>query len=169
MLGPRSIEPLHLFRTLAVHEALAASMLPMHLRILGAQAMVPPILREVMIHRTSALTGSEYEWGVHVIGFGKPAGLTDAQLESTVHGASTDECWDGAQASVFRLADEMHKTCRISDELWSLLSSHFDDHQILELVTMAGWYHVIAYVCNACELEPETWAARFPLESGQSG
>ena len=115
MLGPRPIEPLRLFRTLAVHERLATSMLPMHSRILGPQAMVQPIIREVMIHRTSALTGSEYEWGVHVIGFGKPAGLSDAQLTSTVHGASTDECWDGAQASVFRLADEMHSTCRVSE------------------------------------------------------
>jgi hypothetical protein len=53
MLGPRQIEPLRLFRTLAVHESLAASMLAMHSRILAPQAALQPVLREVMIHRTS--------------------------------------------------------------------------------------------------------------------
>ncbi len=157
MLGSRPIEPLRLFRTLAVHEELADSMLHMHSRILGARATVPPIPREVMIHRTSALTESEYEWGVHVIGFGKPVGLTDEQLESTVHGHRRMSVGTVHRRVCSRLADEMHTTSRVSDELWSLLNSHFDDRQILELVAMAGWYHVIAYLCNALELEPEAW------------
>jgi alkylhydroperoxidase family enzyme len=156
------IEPLVLFRTLMVNEELASRMRPLGAGILGGTAKVSPPLREVMIHRTCGLTGAEYEWGVHAVGFGKPLGFTDEQLESTVSGSWADECWEADQATVFRLADELHDTNEISDELWSALDAHFDHEQILELVVTAGWYHVIAYVCNGLQLEPEDWAARFP-------
>ena len=157
-----SVEPLRLFRTLNVNAELASRMRPLGAGILGSSAQVPPPLREVMIHRTSVLTGAEYEWGVHVTSFGKPLGLTDEQLHSTVHGSWTDACWDADQATVFRLADELHETGTISDELWRSLAAEFDEQQILELVVAAGWYHVIGFVCNGLRIEPEQWAARYP-------
>jgi 4-carboxymuconolactone decarboxylase len=157
-----SVEPLRLFRTLTVHEQLASRMRPLGAGILGSQAAVPAALREVMIHRTCALTGAEYEWGVHVMGFGKPLGLSDEQLYSTVHGSWRDACWDARQSAVMRLAEELHRTSTISEELWHLLSAHFDERQIVELLVTAGWYHVIGYVCNGLRIEREEWAARFP-------
>ncbi len=64
------------------------------------------------------------------------------------------------------MADELHRNCTVSDELWALLQEHFEDRQILELLVTAGWYHAIAYVCNAARVEREPWAERFPQESG---
>jgi 4-carboxymuconolactone decarboxylase len=112
------VEPLRLFRTLTVHEQLASRMRPLGAGILGPQAAVPAALREVMIHRTCALTGAEYEWGVHVMGFGKPLGLSDAQLHSTVHGSWSDACWDARQSAVMRLAEELHRTSARSSSCW---------------------------------------------------
>src|SRR5919108_2647762 len=101
--------------------------------------MVEPRLREVMIHRTCALTGAEYEWGVHVMGFGKPLGFTDEQLASTVDGDARDPVWSDAERAVFRLADELHHTSTISDDLFEELKRHFDAPQIIELcLTSAG-------------------------------
>lgn len=156
------MEPLLLFRTLNVHAELASRMRPLGAGILGGSAKVPTALREVMIHRTCALTGAEYEWGVHVIAFGKPLGFTDEQLHSTVHGSWQDACWDAEQSAVFRLADELHETSTVSGELWEALATHFDQTQILELLVTAGWYHVISYVCNGAGVEHEEWAERFP-------
>jgi 4-carboxymuconolactone decarboxylase len=156
------VEPLRLFRTFQVHDELAGRMRPLGAGILGEAAKVPAVLREVMIHRTSALTGAEYEWGVHVMGFGKPLGFTDEQLHSTVHGSWSDPCWEADQAAVFRLADELHETSTVSDDCWQALTAHFDEQQILELLVTAGWYHAIAYVCNGAGLTLEEWAARFP-------
>jgi 4-carboxymuconolactone decarboxylase len=156
------VEPLRLFRTLVVHEQLAARMRPLGAGILGATATVAPALREVMIHRTCALTGARYEWGVHAVAFGKPLGLSDGQLHATVHGSWSDRCWDAEQAAVFRLADELHETSTASDELWQALAAHFDEPQILELIVTAGWYHVIGYVCNGARVEQEEWALAFP-------
>jgi len=115
-----------------------------------------------MIHRTCALCGAEYEWGVHVMGFGKPLGFSDEQLASTVNGSAQDEVWSELEALVFALADELHDTSRVSDELFGRLSQYFSADQILELVITAGWYHTISYVINAAGVEHEEWAARFP-------
>jgi 4-carboxymuconolactone decarboxylase len=155
-------EPLRLFRTLAVHEQLMARMRPLGAGILGASATVAPQLREVMIHRTCALTGAEYEWGVHALAFGAPLGLSEEQLRSTVHGDAGDGCWEPRQAAVVRLADELHRTSTVSDDLWTALTGHFEDAQILELIVTAGWYHAIAYVCNGARVQAEEWAPGFP-------
>jgi 4-carboxymuconolactone decarboxylase len=156
------VDPLRLFRTFVVHDELASRMRGLGAGILGRSATVPPPLREVVIHRTSALTGAEYEWGVHAATFGKALGLTDDQLHSTVHGGWTDDCWDADQAAVFRLSDELHETGTLSDELWETLTQRFDEPQILELIVTAGWYHLIGYVCNGARVELEDWAPRFP-------
>jgi 4-carboxymuconolactone decarboxylase len=155
------VEPLRLFRTLMLHGELASRMRPLGAGILGSKATVPPRLREVMIDRTCALTGAEYEWGVHAAAFGQAVGLSDEQLRSTVDGSWTDACWSADEGLVFRLADELHETSAVSDELWASLTARFDERQVLELLVTAGWYHVIAYVCNGARVEREPWAARF--------
>lgn len=156
------LEPLALFRTLARNQNLAERMRPLGALILGRHALVPAPLREVMIHRTCGLTGAEYEWGVHAAAFGRALGLTDEQLYSTVHGGPSDDCWDSEQSLVMALADELHTSSSISEELWAPLTERFSAEQILELTATAGWYHVIAYVCNGARVELEPWAERFP-------
>jgi 4-carboxymuconolactone decarboxylase len=156
------VEPLRLFRTLMVNEQLAGRMRALGAGILGRTATVPPPLREIVIHRTSALVGAEYEWGVHVASFGRSLGLTDDQLHSTVHGSWSDPCWNPDQAAAFRLSDELHHTGTLSDDLWSQLAAGFDPPQILELIITAGWYHLIGFVCNGARVELEEWAPRFP-------
>src|SRR5258708_23258085 len=122
-------EPLRLFRVLARNVDLAGRLRPLGAGILGPSATVPPLLREVMIHRTCGLTGAEYEWGVHAVAFGTPLGLSADQLASTVHGCADDAVWTGAERAVFRLADELHTTSTVSDQLFSELASHFTHEQ----------------------------------------
>jgi alkylhydroperoxidase family enzyme len=156
------IEPLALFRTLNVHGELAGRMRPLGAGILGSRATVPLPLRELMIDRTCALAGAEYEWGVHASAFGAAAGLDEPRLRATAVGGSHEPLWDAAQSAVLRLAEELHATSTISDGLWEELSVRFSDEQVIELIVTAGWYHVIAYVCNGLRVPLEPWAARFP-------
>lgn len=156
------VEPLRLFRTLVRHGELAGRMRPLGAGILGPSATVAPLLREIMIHRTCALTGNEYEWGVHVAAFGAPLGLSEEQIRSTVLGSADDGCWEREHALVFALADELHDASAVSDELWAALSESFSEQQLIELIATAGWYHVIAYVCNGLRVQHEEWAPRFP-------
>jgi alkylhydroperoxidase family enzyme len=161
-MPPRSgMAPLALFRTLAVHPELAARMRPLGAGILTSR-LIDPLLREGMIARTCALCAAEYEWGVHAVAFGRPLGLTEEHLYSTVHGRPEDGCWNPQQRSVIRLADELHHSSTASDDLFAELRAHFDDSQILELAVTAGWCHTIAYVIGVSGVASETWAARFP-------
>jgi alkylhydroperoxidase family enzyme len=155
------LEPLALFRTLQVHGELASRMRPLGAGILG-HGLVEPRLREIMIHRTCARCGAEYEWGVHAIAFGQPLGLSDAQLAATVHGGPDDPIWSEPERAVLRLADELHDTARVSDATFAELERHFGPEQIIELVVTAGWYHTISFVIDAARVEREPWAMRFP-------
>jgi 4-carboxymuconolactone decarboxylase len=154
-------EPLLLFRTLAVHPELAARMRPLGAAIL-AHGAVAPRLREVMIQRTCALCGAEYEWGVHAVAFAATVGLSEEQLASTAAGSAADDVWSSIERAVFRLADELHEGSDVSAELFAELEHHFTPAQILELVVTAGWYHTISYVISAARVQLEPWAVRFP-------
>jgi 4-carboxymuconolactone decarboxylase len=154
-------EPLRLFRTLAVHDELASRMRPLGAGILG-HGRVEPREREIVIHRTCARAGAEYEWGVHALAFGKPLDLDNAQIAATARGSAEDPAWSEDDALLIRLADELHESCTVSDALWEELAERFSDDQLLELVITAGWYRLLAYVINAAGVEHEPWAARFP-------
>ncbi|MBJ7332242.1 MAG: carboxymuconolactone decarboxylase family protein [Solirubrobacteraceae bacterium] len=155
------VEPLKLFRTMAVHEELTARMRPLGAGILGSDR-VPARLRELVIHRTCARCGAEYEWGVHAAAFGRPLGFTDEQLRATVEGGSGVDCWSEDEVLVLRLADELHDTGRLTDSTFEGLRTHFTDAQILEFAICAGWYHVISFVIGTAEVEPEPWAEPYP-------
>jgi alkylhydroperoxidase family enzyme len=156
------MEPLALFRTLAVHDELMSRMRPLGAGILG-HGRVAPRDRELIIHRTCARAGAEYEWGVHVVAFGRPLGFTDDQIVATVHGRPDDPAWSADDALLIRLADELHDTSRVSDALWAELAQRLADDQLLELIVIAGWYRLLSYVINAAGVEREPWAERFPL------
>jgi 4-carboxymuconolactone decarboxylase len=155
------IEPLRLFRTLAVHPELASRMRPLGAGILG-HPRLDPRDREIVILRTCARAGAEYEWGVHALGFAKPLGLSDAQLAATAHGSASDPAWTEADAQLVAAADALYDSDTIPDELWEALSARLGDDQLLELVVVAGWYRLISYVINSAGVELEPWAARFP-------
>jgi hypothetical protein len=157
-----TMDPLNLFRTLAVHEELTSRMRPTGAGIL-AHGRISARDREIVIHRTCARAGAEYEWGVHAVVYGKPAGLTDAQLAATVHGTPDDPAWDDQHdRDLVALADQLHDTTTVDDSLWGGLANRFTHDQLLELLIIAGWYRLISYVINGARIQPERWGARFP-------
>ncbi len=155
------LEPLALFRTLAVHDELFSRMRPLGAGILG-HGRVDPRDREIIIHRTCARAGAEYEWGVHAVAFGRPLGLTGEQLAATRTGAADDPVWSAQDAQLLELADQLHDGCDVSDSLWQRLAARFTPDQLLELVITAGWYRLLSYVVAAARVELEEWAQRFP-------
>src|SRR5271166_2354923 len=75
-MGSAEQDPLLLFRTLAVHHELASRMRPLGAGILG-HPRLDPRERELLILRTCARAGAEYEWGVHAVVFGGRVGLSE--------------------------------------------------------------------------------------------
>lgn len=155
------VEPLALFRTLAVHDGLFSRMRPLGAGILG-HPRLDPRERELLILRTCARAGAEYEWGVHAVAFARPLGLSDAQVAATVQGPADDPAWSEEDAQLIAAADELFETNAISEELWDRLAQRFREDQLLEIVVVAGWYRLISYVINAAGVELEPWGERFP-------
>jgi hypothetical protein len=118
--------------------------------------------REIVIDRTCARCGCEYEWGVHVAYFAERAGLTEAQVDSLTYGAAGDECWtEEADRVLLELVDQLHDTSTVDDELWARLASLFEPAQLLDLVMLCGWYHAISFTARAAGVALEPWAPRF--------
>jgi hypothetical protein len=93
--------------------------------------------------------------------FAESSGLTDAQLEASVHGTPHDEAWEPNDRLLIRLADELHDTASVSDGLWSDLRSDFTQEALLQLILMAGHYRTNAYLAAGLRLpvEPRSEAA----------
>ncbi|MCP9966218.1 carboxymuconolactone decarboxylase family protein [Actinomadura madurae] len=152
-------DPLVLFRTLHRAPELASRM-----RVLGAGLLahgsLPARDREIVIHRTCARAGCEYEWGVHAATFGEATGLGPEQIEATVSGASAP--WSPREWLLISAVDELHDSAQISQPTWDALTVHYDEPQLLELLVLAGWYRTIGQLINTLELDNEPWAHPFP-------
>ena len=118
--------------------------------------------REIVIDRTCALTGCEYEWGVHVATFAEAAHLTEAQVRATVLGAADAPCWSGAEQAMIAAVDALHARSTLDDAEFKALAAHYDEAKILEIVLLCGFYRTVSYLCNALALPLEEKGARFP-------
>jgi alkylhydroperoxidase family enzyme len=121
--------------------------------------------REIVIHRTTARCGSEYEWGVHATIFAARAKLTPEQLHSTVHGGPDDACWSADDRPLLRLCDALHASSTLDDTLWQQLRAIFSEEAMLELLLLAGFYRTVSYLTNALQLPLEANGTRFPLKA----
>jgi 4-carboxymuconolactone decarboxylase len=165
MPGNAPIPPIALFRLLARHPVLASAMEPLgnfHLRRGAEAASLPPRVRELVILRTCARLGCEYEWGVHVAYFAGRVGLTPAEVAETVHAPSGVPALTGVDRLVVDLVDALHDRGTVTDDTWAALAAEFSEDQLLELLVLAGWYHAIAFVANGARIPLEEWGARFP-------
>ncbi|MGY4827578.1 carboxymuconolactone decarboxylase family protein [Sphaerotilaceae bacterium SBD11-9] len=155
---PPGMPPLQLFTTLAREPRLFGKFFAASLLDRGQLTLRQ---REIVIHRTTALCRSEYEWGVHAALFAERAGLDAAQLASTVSGSPVDACWGDDDRLLLRLCDALHAGCSVDDALWADLRTRFSEEAVLELLMLAGFYRTVSYLTNALRLPLEAGAARF--------
>jgi alkylhydroperoxidase family enzyme len=118
--------------------------------------------REIVIDRTSALNGCEYEWGVHVALFAKAARLTEEEVRATVHGAADAPCWSAAEQAMVAAVDALHCRATLDDAEFAALSAHFDEAKIFEIILLCGFYRTVSYLANGLKLPLEELGARFP-------
>ena len=155
----RGAPPLLLFRTVARNPRVLQRFFAGSLLDRGSISLR---VRELMILRTCAQCGSEYEWGVPVAAFGSKAAWTPGQVRSTARGGPEDACWSEEERSVIRLADQLHTTSSVSEEVWQEASSNFAPEQLIELVLLAGLYHAVSFMTNAFGVQHEESSPRFP-------
>ena len=115
--------PLALFRTLAVNERVFLRVMAGGLLDRGSISLRE---REIVIDRTCARCGSEYEWGVHVAFFAERVGLTAAQVAATCAPEAEAVAFPERERLLLRLVDALHDRARVDDALWAALRTRVD-------------------------------------------
>ena len=159
MIMPPGIPPLGIFRTVAHNPRVLSRMIQGGLLDKGSISIAE---RELVILRTCALCKAEYEWGVHVTGFAQKAGFTPEQVDDTVSETPTLSYWSDKEILLLQLADQLYRTKTVDDALWAELSVYYADDQLIELIMLAGLYHAVSFIVNACGVPREGFAAAFP-------
>ncbi len=156
------VPPLALFRVIARHPMLRDRMRPLASGLL-AQGELPARARELLILRTTARCGAEYEWGIHAAAFAKGAGLSAEDVRTTAAESPTAiAARVGDDAVVLRAADELHDRGALEDSTFSELQARFGDSGMVELAVVCGFYHAIAFVIGVARIEREHWAMPMP-------
>jgi alkylhydroperoxidase family enzyme len=161
---PPGVPPLVLFRTMARSPRVFEKMFAGGLLDKGPLSLRQ---REIVIDRTTARLGCEYEWGVHIAFFAKRAGFTDDHVAATVTGPRDAACWTPDEQALVALVDDLIDRRTIADATWAALSTHFDEKQILEAIALVGFYHMISFLCRGLDLPMESYAPRFPATASR--
>ncbi|MGH1374320.1 MAG: carboxymuconolactone decarboxylase family protein [Cellvibrionaceae bacterium] len=161
---PEGMPPLSIFRTMANNPRVLSRMVQGGLLDRGSITVAE---RELVILRSCALCGAEYEWGVHAAAFSAQAGFSDEQIAATCAVNETPledhSLWSSNQRLLLAMVDELHSTQTLSDALWGRLSQKYSSEQLVELVMLAGLYHAVSFVVNAFQIEREVFAPSFPV------
>jgi alkylhydroperoxidase family enzyme len=155
---PPGVPPIALFRTFVRNMPMTEAMATWGRYELSKSLSLSMRDREIVIDRTCARCGCEYEWGVHVSFFAERVGLDGPQIASLTAGDADDACWtEQRDRLLIRTVDALHDTADVPDDLWGALSATFSDANLLDLLFLCGWYHAISFVART---------ARVPLEPG---
>lgn len=159
---PPGVPPIALFRTFARNLAMTEAMTAWGGYELGRTLSLSMRQREIVIDRTCARCGCEYEWGVHVAFFAERVGLSTEQIASLTSGSPGDNCWsDRQERLLIRAVDALHDDNDILDSLWQELATEFSEANLLDLLLLCGWYHAISFVARAARVPLEAGAPRF--------
>ena len=159
---PPGVPPIGLFRTFVHNMPMTQAMGGWGGYELSKRLSLSMRDREILIDRTTARCGCEYEWGVHIAFFAERAGLDAEQVRSLTHGSADDRCWtEPAERALIAAVDELHDRSTIGDERWTALAAHHRPEQLLDITLLAGWYHAISYAANGARVDLEEGAPRF--------
>ena len=159
---PPGVPPIALFRTFARNRPMTEAMRGWGSYELSRQLSLSMREREIVIDRTCARCGCEYEWGVHVAFFAGRVGLSDGQVSSLTHGGADDPCWvEGREALLIRAVDALHDHSDIDERLWAELEAAFPPAELLDLLLLCGWYHAISFAANGARVPLEEAMPRF--------
>ncbi len=158
---PPGMEQLKLFRTQAHNPRVLQRMFAGNLLDPGS---IDQRTRELVILRTCARCGSEYEWGVHAALFAAAAALSADDVAATLEREHRERGLSDVDAILLQTVDALHETSSIGDALWDELAIHYETAQIIEIIALVGNYHAISFVANAARVELEAFAPRFPAQ-----
>jgi len=151
--------PFNIYRTLAHHPAVLESWILFGDRI-RFEGDLSVRERELLILRTGANCGCEYEWGQHVP-HGLASGILELELDALTRPLGNHP-WARADLALLTAADELHVDAEIRDDTWAELSELYSVRQTIEITMLVGMYHVVCFVLNGFRVAREPHLPPFP-------
>ena len=109
-----------------------------------------PAIREMIILRVAVLNRAQYEFDAHVPHAIK-AGMSEDQItllkEDLIAGTFSEQ-----KRLILKLTDVMTKEIQVPDSLFDQVKPHFNDQEILELVTTISAYNMVSRLLNALHI-----------------
>ena len=144
--------PLNIHSVMAHNPELLEAWMPYRYHIVRDSSLTARH-RELLILRTAVNCGAGYEWEQHVVR-GHEAGLSDQEIQRVKDGPEA-EGWEAAEAALLSVADDCRRDAKISDDTYQALSNHFDDRQLLDIISTVGVYMTIAVMVNTFDVPME--------------
>ena len=146
-LVPPGMVPPAIFRAVARNEGLFSQLVDGGL--LGPTGLLdrrvlPRPLREMLILRTCAAAGNDYEWHLHVDTISARMGLSAAQVADTRSAEPAPALWSEAERAAMALADALVRRLDVDDALYARLHAHFDEPTLIEMTQLIGLYTGVA-------------------------
>ena len=119
--------------------------------------------RELLIMRTAWLTRCTFEWAYHEP-LARQLGFSDEEIEGVLEGPDA-LCWSELDAALLRAVDDLYLDAVITDKVWAVLRTAYDDLQLIEVPLVVGQYQLVAYFNNTMGVEPAAGLPHLPQPS----
>ena len=147
-----NLPPLNIFRMVA---RLPQSFRPF-LQLGGSLLGDPKIdarIREIAILRVAHVTRAPYEWAQHEV-LGRNVGVSDTDIEA-IRSDDPSEALGGEEALACRVADEISRDVRLSDETLALLLDRYEADQACSLILCVSYYNMVSRFLESTRVEIE--------------
>ena len=147
-----SLPPFHVFRMMANARASFQPILDLARSILlGSEFDARK--REIAVLRVAQVTGSEYEWTQHER-LGRNLGVTESEV-NVIRSEDPVESLDEEGNLLCRVADEISREVRLSDEALAAILERYGVQQATELIVCCSYFNMLSRFLESTRVELE--------------
>jgi alkylhydroperoxidase family enzyme len=147
-----SIPPFNVFRMIANTPASFRGFTDLASSIL-LRSEFDPRKREIAVLRTAHVTKSIYEWTQHVR-IGRNLGVTDAEVEA-IQSDGPVKVLDEESNMLCRVADEIARDVRLSDEALQWALGRYGVRQACELILCCSYFNMLSRFLESTRVQLE--------------
>jgi AhpD family alkylhydroperoxidase len=109
--------------------------------------------REIAVLRVAHATGAPYEWAQHEQ-LARNVGVTDAEIEA-IDKEEPVRSLDEERNLICRVADEVTRDVRLSDEALEQIIDRYGPREAAELVLLVSYYNMVSRFLESTRVEVE--------------
>lgn len=145
-------KPLNFYSTLSHHLGLLMRLMEMGSVFLHGYLSAAD--RELVILTVAAACRSPYVFDGHVP-IARKYGLAEEQIGILQARVAGGPRWSCHQQSLIAFTDELLANDSVGDDVWNSISYHDDPTRMIELISLIGFYRMLANIANAVLIEPD--------------